>query len=225
MKVDLVTAQAKVEEQAKELKVLQETLDELVTQKQADTDLLLLKFSELLNTKKKKIREQMDYIEQLGGETGRTAYDAYVDRVSKTPGIEEEEPEEPKGKGKSKVVAPMTKPASRNVQATRGSKRKASQPADEELSGQEDIEMKMEVDDEPDEPSKDSDGEDRRTTDRGSETESGPGDDSEVEPALQPARPRAPPPRRELPFANEKPAVASKASKKPESETESDDEL
>ncbi|KAI9158491.1 hypothetical protein HJFPF1_06486 [Paramyrothecium foliicola] len=194
---------------------LKAQLDELVQVKQDDETALLLKFRDLLNEKKVKIREQQKLLATASlGDDDRAA----------VPSSPPPAPEQKRRPGKSR-------PAKRKVQPT----------TVEEYSGEEGIE-RMDVDEVKAETREtDSDRETEETASIASD-ENADADDNvpNVTDAKQAASSKAgkdthkkqaeqPPPRRELPFTHRKnnnPATAKSAPPPhPGSETESDDEL
>ncbi|KAH8907215.1 hypothetical protein BR93DRAFT_968755 [Coniochaeta sp. PMI_546] len=233
LKADLESVNAKASELENAVKELKDQLEELIEAKKADESELLVKFRDLLNEKKVKIREQQ--------------------RLLMANNVNPEETD----------TAPSPKRAARQTgkghvpKASRASKRKAAEPEPEEepvrVPGEGDDEEydeleKMEVDKRHGEEDSEAD----RTTevDDDEETGSEPDDDDDDDDDDEPvpdrrqatrnvAKPPAantrhasqrkvetPPPPRTLPFNQRKAAAKPAAAAEPEgSETESDDEL
>ncbi|OIW27462.1 hypothetical protein CONLIGDRAFT_431423 [Coniochaeta ligniaria NRRL 30616] len=228
IKADLEAANAKAQELENAVKELKDQLEELIEAKKADESELLVKFRDLLNEKKVKIREQQRLLMANNADPEETNAVPSPRRVARQT-------------GKGHVPKP-----------SRTSKRKAAEPEPEEEpvlvpAGEdedEDDELeKMEVDKKHGEE----DSEEDRTTDAGDDDETGSEpDDDDDEPVLDRGRatrnidkpPAAntrhasqrkvetPPPPRALPFNQRKAAAKPAADPEPEgSETESDDEL
>lgn len=234
IEADLRSATSKAEELDNAVKELKDQLEELIEAKKADESELLVKFRDLLNEKKVKIREQQRLLLANNVEPPETGAVHSPRRVAR---------QTEKGH--------MPKPS-------RSGKRKAAEPEpddDEEeepvrvpgegKEGEEDSDLeKMELDKRHGEEDSEAD----RTTDvdDDDETESDPdGDDDEPVPAGRKTtrdieKPPAantrhasqkkvetpPPPPRALPFAQRKAAAKPAPGPEPEgSETESDDEL
>ncbi|KAL7944399.1 hypothetical protein V8C42DRAFT_326686 [Trichoderma barbatum] len=202
--VALAEAAAHAKELEATVKVLKSQLDELVTSKQDDETALLLKFRDLLNEKKVKIREQQKVIAAGPLPSSQSA----SQRFSQPPDSE-----------------PSRKPA-----PSRSRKRKVQAV---EASSNEPEEDEMEVDKIKVEP-QDSEQEDtaEETASGGSDDDdddddnSGPGIGSSSGPAPKSPPPSkkidAPPAPRSLPFAKKAAPAKAQAA---EEETESDDEL
>ncbi|KAJ9165025.1 hypothetical protein NKR19_g804 [Coniochaeta hoffmannii] len=229
---DLKSATAKTRELENAVKELKDQLEDLIQAKKADESELLVKFRDLLNEKKVKIREQQRLLTRHNVDPEETGAVPSPSRA-------------PRQTGKGHVPKP-----------SRASKRKAAEPEPEEddepvrvpgegEEGEEDDDMeKMEVDKRHGEE----DSEEDRTTDQGvddDETGSEPDDDDgEPIPSTRkgvrnvdkpPAantrhasqrKNESPPPPRTLPFNQRKAAGKPAPEPEPEgSETESDDEL
>ncbi|KAH6695823.1 hypothetical protein F5X68DRAFT_273026 [Plectosphaerella plurivora] len=251
----LASVTAKTSELEETVAQLRRQLDELVDAKKADEAELLVKFRDLLNEKKAKIREQGSLLSAARREAREPVK---FEAVS-----EDEEPvpaaaPAPKAKSKAKPKAKAKPAPSRKAGTSRAAKRK--QPVKDEEETEDDEVEQMDIDPAPVESLVEVSDEDRNTTDAETETASE-ADDDDV-PAAAPAavKPKpvtrgtraaskqpdvapqtAPdssgtaqeelPPKRELPFGRGRAAVpppppAKKAAPPPvDDETESDDEL
>ncbi|KAL9948120.1 hypothetical protein D7B24_002386 [Verticillium nonalfalfae] len=194
---------------------LKSQLDELVEAKTTDETELLLKFRDLLNAKKVKIREQQKILAAAAS--------------GDPPAVPPSQTSQP---GKAAKTAGQGRTATKS----RASKRKAAAPAAEDDDDESDDGFeKMDVDTAV---SKEADAEmsdqQRDTTDDETETASEHDEDEddaeeeEAKPAQNPARVQeddAPPPARALPFMKKTAKKAAPAPPPAGSETESDDEL
>jgi DNA-binding protein H-NS len=248
-----VTAKtAELEETAAQLR---RQLDELVEAKKSDEEELLVKFRDLLNEKKVKIREQTALLAAASREANPEPV--------KFEAVSEDEAPAPKTKSKAKAkpkAAPARKPGT-----SRAAKRKQPVKDEEETEEEEEAEQ-MDIDPPAKESPVEVSDEDRNTTDAETETASeGEEEDVPAAPApavklkspAQPAKPatrargtraaskqpgvapqaatdsagstqEAMPPKRELPFGRRRaaPVPAKKATPPPAGdETESEDEL
>ncbi|KAM0276711.1 hypothetical protein ACHAQH_006479 [Verticillium albo-atrum] len=218
--VALAAVTTKQHELEESVLLLKSQLDELIEAKQADETELLLKFRDLLNEKKVKIREQQ--------------------KILATASVDPEAvpPSQP-----SQASRPSKASKKRIAKKSRDSKRKATAPVEDDES--EDGFEKMDVDTAAKDVDAELSDQERDTTDAETETESDEDDDEEeAEPArttrkaaaakeqtsTSQSKPQekaedddAPPPARALPFMKK---TAKKAAPPPAgSETESDDEL
>ncbi|CRK20723.1 hypothetical protein HYQ45_015606 [Verticillium longisporum] len=190
---------------------LKSQLDELVEAKKTDETELLLKFRDLLNAKKVKIREQQKILAAAASGDPAALPPSQTSQPSK--------PTKTAGQG-------------RTATKSRASKRKAAAHAAEEDDDDESDFEKMDVDTAA---SKEADAEmsdqQRDTTDAETETASEHDEDDAEEEEAKPARPArvqeddAPPPARALPFMKKTAKKAAPAPPPTGSETESDDEL
>jgi hypothetical protein len=214
MKTHLESVNAKARELENAVKELKDQLEELIEAKKADESELLVKFRDLLNEKKVKIREQQRLLMANNVDSEERGAAPSPRRVVRQT-------------GKGHVPKP-----------SRASKRKAVEPEPEEepvrVPGREDDEEndeleKMEVDKRHGEEDSEAD----RTTDGGDDEETGsePDDDDDEPPAANTRhasqrKAETPPPPRALPFNQRKAAAKPTANPEPAgSETESDDEL
>ncbi|TFB04860.1 hypothetical protein CCMA1212_002966 [Trichoderma ghanense] len=206
---------------AKELeatvKELKSQLDELVASKQDDETALLMKFRDLLNEKKVKIREQQKILASGSFQNSQPASQRFSQPVDSEP---------------SRAPAP-SRPRKRKGRVVESPRRDAEEAEEEEK------EEEMELDNiktEPQDSDREDTAEDTASTaseaddddDEGDDASARPGRSSKPAPTAPPPAKKAneqPPPPRQLPFTRK--AKAEAAAKVPEAdiETESDDEL
>ena len=204
----------KTESLESEVRSLQDQLEELIKAKSEDETTLLMKFRDLLNEKKVKIREQQKVIAS-----------------SNTAAAEGDGGGNAESSGPSATVIPER---SRKAQQSRSTKRKAANTVVDDSS--DDGFEPMEVDkvkSEPEETDRADDTEDTAST--ASDDEDKPASKEAPRPNTATAEPNKtqpkgkaadPPPKRSLPFAKSKPKTApATAPADAGSETESDDEL
>ncbi|KAG7136891.1 hypothetical protein HYQ45_005643 [Verticillium longisporum] len=207
----VTTKQTELEASVRRLK---SQLDELVEAKRTDETELLLKFRDLLNAKKVKIREQQKILAAAAASGAPPAVPP--SQQTAQPG----KPARSAGQG-------------RTATKSRASKRKAAAPAaeDDDDDESDDGFEKMDVDTAAGkEADADMSDQQRDTTDAETETASEPDEDEDdaEEQEAKPARVQeddAPPPARALPFMKKTAKKAAPAPPPAGSETESDDEL
>ncbi|KAK3191328.1 hypothetical protein K4F52_002538 [Lecanicillium sp. MT-2017a] len=206
---------SKAEEKNRELEsavdALKTQLDELVAAKAEDETALLHKFRDLLNEKKIKIREQHKVISS-------SSFNAPKATAVAEPESETEPAPAPARKGR--------KPAQ-----SRAGKRKAAASAPKDESEDEGAAAEEpRIKSEPEETDGHST-EDTAST-AGDDSDEEMGDDAAQEPQREPPSAGSekktvhqPPPKRDLPFANRKPAAPSKPAPAGHADSDSDDEL
>lgn len=234
IEADLRSATSKAEELENAVKELKDQLEELIEAKKADESELLVKFRDLLNEKKVKIREQQRLLMANNVDPAETGAVPSPRRVARQTG--KGHLPKPSRPGKRKAVAPEPEEEEEEEEPVRVPGKGKEGEEDDDLEkmeldkrhGEEDSEADRttEVDDD-DETGSDPDADDDEPVPAGRQATR----DIEKPPAANTRhasqkKVETPPPPRTLPFAQRKAAGKPAPDPEPEgSETESDDEL